>query len=48
MDAAGEHWFQKEQFTQTNIYFLKCVGFTRSFTVLSDLKYINILINKLK
>ena len=48
MNAAGKHWFQKEQYTLANIYFLKCVGFTWSFTVLSDLKYINILINKLK
>lgn len=48
MDATGKHEFQKEQYTLANIYFLKCVGFTWSFIVLSALKYINILINKLK
>lgn len=48
MDAAGKHRFQKEQYTLANIYFLKCVGFTWRFTVLNALKYINIVINKLK
>lgn len=47
MDAAGKHWFQKEQYTQAKFIFWS-VLVSHEVSVLSDLKYINILINKLK